>query len=183
MFRKYLALLFLSAVFSFHLSAASHSQDKPTAQASELAKEYVMADETEKRAVMQDFDQLARANPDNLNVIRIYTSLLSSQKEYKKALAYLEPVNKEKNDPSLLLQECMLKDRIERTDMACYQHVVAVSERDGVKNMDYLMALYFSGNEKFPSVKKEMEERNPALSSDFSIFAQDKRSALLVIYP
>lgn len=183
MVRKNLALLFLLAVISFNLSADSHYRDKLTAQAAELAKKYAMADDAEKSAVMSDFDQLARENPENVNVIRIYTSLLSSQREYKKALAYLEPVNKEKNNSSLLLQECMLKDRLERTDLACYQHVIAMTEHDGVQNMDYLMALYFSGNEKFQTVKKEMEEHNQALRAYFSFFEQDKRSALLTLYP
>lgn len=67
--------------------------------------------------------------------------------------------------------------------MACYEQVIALSERNGKQNMDYLMALYFSGDKRFFSVKREMEKNNPALSADLSFFAGDKRRVLLSLYP
>ena len=49
--------------------------------------------------------------------------------------------------------------------------------------MDYLMALFFTNNDKFPTVKQRLLTKNPALSDDFNIFSQDKRSVLMAIYP
>ncbi|UXY11949.1 hypothetical protein N7922_05295 [Kosakonia sp. ML.JS2a] len=177
-----IVMLFILSIFSVSVAAGGYA-DKPTAQASELSKKYVMADESAKPSVLQDFDHLARDNPDNVNVIRSYTSILSSRGEYEKAISLLEPVNKARNNPSLLLQECMLKDRIKNGDAACYKHVISLSERSGSENMDYLMALFFTDDGRFEAEKKKLAASNPSLSRDFGIFDQDKRQLLLSLYP
>ncbi|AZI86371.1 hypothetical protein EH164_04455 [Kosakonia sp. CCTCC M2018092] len=156
---------------------------EPKQQASELVKKYTLAEDADKTAVLEDFDKLARKNPENVNVIRSYTSLLSSRGDYQKSLTYLEPVNRANANPSLLLQECMLKERLGKKDDACYQRVISESESNHIENMDYLMALFFTNNDKFPTVKQRLLTKNPALSDDFNIFSQDKRSVLMVIYP
>lgn len=176
----FIALFF---IFSVSVVAVSRYKDEPTQQASDLVKQYALADDAAKSIVLQDFDKLARENPENANVIRSYTSLLSSKGEYAKALAYLEPVNRANTDPSLLLQECMLKDRIGKKDKACYQRVIVDSESKHLENMDYLMALYFTDDPKFPAQKQRLQQENPTLSRDFALFDQDKHSLLMSLYP
>lgn len=176
----FIALFF---IFSVSVVAVSRYKDEPTQQASDLVKQYTLADDAAKPAVLQDFDKLARENPDNVNVIRSYTSLLSSRGEYAKALAYLEPVNRANTEPSLLLQECMLKERIGKKDKACYQRVIADSESKHLENMDYLMALYFADDQKFPAQKQRLEQKKPSLSRDFALFDQDKQTLLMSLYP
>lgn len=180
---KKILLIALFLIFSVSVVAVSHYKDEPTQQASDLVKQYTLADDVAKSSVLQDFDKLARENPENANVIRSYTSLLSSRGEYAKALAYLEPVNKSNANPSLLLQECMLKERIGKKDEACYQRVIAESERNHLENMDYLMALFFTDDKKFPVQKQRLQQQNPALSGDLILFDQDKRGVLMSIYP
>jgi len=176
----FIALFF---IFSVSVVAVSRYKDEPIQQASDLVKQYTLADDVAKPAVLQDFDKLARENPDNANVIRGYTSLLSSRGEYAKALAYLEPVNRANTEPSLLLQECMLKERIGKKDKACYQRVIADSESKHLENMDYLMALYFADDQKFPAQKQRLEQKKPSLSRDFALFDQDKQTLLMSLYP
>ncbi|MEN4873099.1 hypothetical protein [Kosakonia cowanii] len=156
---------------------------EPIQQVSELVKKYTLSEDTDKPAVLEDFDKLARKNPENVNVIRSYTSLLASRGDYQKSLAYLEPVNRANADPSLLLQECMLKERLGKKEDACYQRVISESESNHIENMDYLMALFFTNDDKFPAVKQRLLTKNPALSDDFTLFSQDKRSVLMAIYP
>lgn len=156
---------------------------EPTQQASELVKKYTLAEDTDKPAVLEDFDKLARKNPENVNVIRSYTSLLASRGDYQKSLTYLEPFNRANANPSLLLQECMLKERLGKKEDACYQRVISESESNHIENMDYLMALFFTNDDKFLAVKQRLLTKNPALSDDFTLFSQDKRSVLMVIYP
>ena len=156
---------------------------EPTQQASELVKKYTLSEDTDKPAVLENFDKLARKNPENVNVIRSYTSLLASRGDYQKSLTYLEPFNRANANPSLLLQECMLKERLDKKEDACYQRVISESESKHIENMDYLMALFFTNDDKFPAVKQRLLTKNPALSNDFTLFSQDKRSVLMAIYP
>ncbi|MHA0982228.1 tetratricopeptide repeat protein [Kosakonia cowanii] len=156
---------------------------EPIQQVSELVKKYTLSEDTDKPAVLENFDKLARKNPENVNVIRSYTSLLASRGDYQKSLTYLEPVNRSNANPSLLLQECMLKERLGKKEDACYQRVISESESNHIENMDYLMALFFTNDDKFPAVKQRLLTKNPALSNDFTLFSQDKRSVLMAIYP
>ena len=158
---------------------------EPTQQASELVKKYTLSEDADKTAVLEDFDKLARKNPENVNVIRSYTSLLASRGDYQKSLTYLESVNRANANPnpSFLLQECMLKERLGKKEDTCYQRVISESESNHIENMDYLMALFFTNDDKFPAVKQRLLTKNPALSDDFTLFSQDKRSVLMAIYP
>ncbi|WP_039057150.1 hypothetical protein [Enterobacter sp. Bisph1] len=179
---KKFCILLLSLIFC-GAAVADGNMDKPTAKASELAKRYVLANETDKPSVLQEFDNLAQDNPDNVNVIRNYTSLLSSRGQYEKAIAWLVPINKVRNNPSLLLQECMLKHRVSHSDTACYKRVIGLSEHQGREDMDYLMALYFTDDRTFQTVKQRLLQQNPAFSSDFTLFEQDKLDMLRSLYP
>jgi len=154
---------------------------EPTQQASELVKKYTLSEDADKLVVLEDFDKLARKNPENVNVIRSYTSLLASRGDYQKSLTYLKSVNRA--NPSFLLQECMLKERLGKKEDTCYQRVISESESNHIENMDYLMALFFTNDDKFPAVKQRLLTKNPALSDDFTLFSQDKRSVLMAIYP
>ncbi|WP_288882881.1 hypothetical protein [uncultured Kosakonia sp.] len=154
---------------------------EPTQQASELVKKYTLSEDADKLVVLEDFDKLAPKNPKNVNVIRSYTSLLASRGDYQKSLTYLKSVNRA--NPSFLLQECMLKERLGKKEDTCYQRVISESESNHIENMDYLMALFFTNDDKFPAVKQRLLTKNPALSDDFTLFSQDKRSVLMAIYP
>ncbi|QTF07910.1 hypothetical protein HC231_08175 [Brenneria izadpanahii] len=182
---KYITITFFFTFFSLAAMASDSGGyiDKPTEKASELVKKYVISGDSDKPSILNNLTKLADSNPENINVIRIYTSLLSSERMYKKAISYLEPINKSKTTSSLLLQECMLKDRINKTDLSCYKKVVFLSEKNGTENMDYLMALFFSDDEKFEKKKNTLIKNNHSLENNFSIFSYDKKSVLQSIYP
>ncbi|MCG8709070.1 hypothetical protein JHU04_002301 [Brenneria sp. 4F2] len=182
---KYIAIAFFFALFSLVAIASGSGGyvDKPTEEASKLARKYVTSDDSGKSFILKNLAGLADSNPENVNVIRIYTSLLSSEGEYKKAIPYLESINKEKTTLSLLLQECMLKDRINKTDLSCYKKFIFLSESNETENMDYLMALFFSDDDRFEEKKSALMKKNQSLENDFSIFSHDKKSVLKSIYP
>ncbi|MFE8100768.1 hypothetical protein RBA71_04605 [Brenneria goodwinii] len=182
---KYIAIAFFFTFFSLVAMAGGSGGyvDKPTEEASELVRKYVISDDSGKSSILNNLAKLADSNPENINVIRIYASLLSSEGMYKKAISYLEPINKVKTTPSLLLQECMLKDRINKTDLNCYKKVIFLSENNDTENMDYLMALFLSGDDRFEKKKEILMKNNQSLENDFSIFSHDKKSVLQSIYP
>ncbi len=170
-------------VFSAGASAVTQSESEPIELAFELETDYRLADNATKTEVLEAFEALARANPDDASVISRYVNLLISRGEYRQAIGFLEPVNKVDPTSSLLLKECMLKDRVGEKEAGCYQRVPGVTHGEPGNHLDYLMALYFSDEAKFNAEKQRLQKLHPELESDFALFEQDRLNILLSLYP
>ncbi|PNS11615.1 hypothetical protein COO59_11400 [Mixta theicola] len=145
-------------------------------------KKYAISDKAGKKEALEGIAILAHKNKLNENVIRIYVSLFSSNGEYKEAIKVLESLNKESPASALLLQECMLKDRIHHHDLACYKKALSIAENKGVRNTDHLIVLYFSGDKRFNEEKEKYLSHN-SNDSIISIFDKERDAVLKEIYP
>ena len=172
----------LALLFVFWSSAAADTSDKstPTEQALGLETKYEMAKEAAKPDLLNAFEDLAQANPENADIISRFVRLLYSHGDYSKAIAYLEPLNSTAPSSSLMLQECMLKDRVGKKEEGCYQRVLGLPDGE---LMDHMMALYFTDEAKFHARKAHLLKLHPELKSDFAIFEQDKLNILRSLYP
>lgn len=156
--------------------------DLPTKQASELIMKYTFADEKEKNIAREKLNCLAKHNPRNTNVIRAYASILISEKDYREALTLLKGYNTSNNDTPFKLQECMLRERVGEHDALCYKQVISLAEGKGIKDTDYLMALFFTDDKRFTKEKESYIART-GFERDFDIFNKSKSEVLQVFYP
>ncbi|MEJ5077075.1 hypothetical protein [Erwinia sp. MYb535] len=69
------------------LQAAPVYADKPTAEASDLMKQYVMSSVAERAEVLHRLEVLSTKHPDNVNVRRMYANLLVSDRKYDSAIS------------------------------------------------------------------------------------------------
>lgn len=141
---------FLVAVFS---TIAGTYIDSSTRQASELAKNYVLADEQGKAQVLDKIAVLVKNNPDNINVVRIYASMLTSHRDYKKAINAFSQFSHWRGASELTLQECMLKDRLGDYEPACYKSAQSFAKRSAHPGVDLLTILYLTGSKDFDKEK------------------------------
>ncbi|WP_414163476.1 hypothetical protein ACMGGS_16210 [Superficieibacter sp. BNK-5] len=156
--------------------------DIPTKQASELVTKYTLADTKEKKVVQDKLNCLSKHNPNNNNVIRAYSSILISEGDYSEAVSLLNRYNAKNNDSSLKLQECMLKERTGEHDTLCYKHVISLVEGKGIKDTDYLMALFFTDDKRFTKEKEGYIART-GFERDLDIFNKSKSEVLQIFYP
>lgn len=171
--------ILLSLAFTCNATEYINQQTK---EISELAKKYALADEKEKDIVIHKIDRLAKENPDDINTIRIYTSILSSRGEYSKATGILKTFNKNNKIPELYLQECMLKDRIGNYDENCYKKAMAMTDKTTHTSIDLLMILFLTNNKDFKK-EKELYIKNTQNIQESDPFDKDKNSFLKEIYP
>ncbi|MGV3345463.1 hypothetical protein ACGVWS_06850 [Enterobacteriaceae bacterium LUAb1] len=157
--------------------------DAPTKEASELTKQYVIADDnSEKKAILEKLHSLAKNNTDNRNVIRMYSGMLASIGEYKQAISVLNAFNKEHTSATLMLHECMLKDRMGDYDSSCYENVITLKKSKGVNDIDYLMALFMTNNKDFNKEKDAYIKRTDN-KQDLDAFNNEKKMLLKKLYP
>ncbi|WP_455818999.1 hypothetical protein [Pseudomonas cerasi] len=175
------AILFLStSCYSF---AVDSYIDIPTQKASDLVRKYTLADdEADKKSALEGLHFLSKKNPKNVNVIRIYSSVLSSKGEYNQAANLLHSFNKKNNHPSLILNECMLKDRIGNYDSVCYSHFISLKRSLKAFDSDYLMALFLTEDKDFEKEKEAYIKKMPN-KEDLDAFNNGKKALLEKLYP
>jgi len=156
--------------------------DQQTKEVSELAKKYSLADEVGKRAEIKKIANLSKENPNNINIIRIYASILSSRGEYSNAIKELGNFNKNNENAELALQECMLKDRIGNYDEPCYTNALRLIDSSAHANLDRLIILYLTNSPKFVQ-ERERYIKSTNDAEGVVIFKMDKRSFLKELYP
>ena len=174
-----LASCFLVAVFS---AIAGTYIDSSTRQASELAKNYVLEDEQGKVRVLDEMAVVVKNNPDNINVVRIYTSMLTSHRDYKKAINALSQFSHRRGASELTLQECMLKDRLGDYEPACYKSAQSVAKRSAHPGVDLLTILYLTGSKDFDKEKS----RYISITGDRQVedyYDMDKDAFLKKLFP
>ncbi|AYH07268.1 hypothetical protein EXT68_21515 [Pectobacterium parmentieri] len=174
-----IVLFFSMIVFSY---AIDSYVDEPTRKASELARKYAIANDGEKKQELDNLQFLSEGNPRNINVTRIYSSILSSRGEYEKAILVLNSFNKYNEDYSLMLQECMLKDRIGKYNSLCYGDVISLMRNKDVHNIDYLMALFLNNDKDF-NKEREMYIKSTGNKQDLDAFNNGKKELLKNLYP
>lgn len=174
--------LMLSFLFSALSYGASHYIDEPTREISELSKKYAIDDEKGKAEDIQKIDVLSKNNPDNVNVTRIYASILSSRGEYDKAIEILSGFNDNNKNASLILQECMLKDRVGKYDALCYENALRLINKSTHNNIDLLTILYLTNSKKFDEEKELYIKETNNLNS-VQLFNTDKDTFLKRLYP
>ncbi|UQY44902.1 hypothetical protein [Mixta hanseatica] len=175
-----LMIIFLFAAMPTYGSA--DYVDALTKEASDLMRKYALADNQEQKQALEEIAALAKKNKSNENVIRIYTQILASSGHYKKAISVLEPFTRERPESALLLQECMLKERVRQHDAQCYKNALSAAEKKGVNNLDYLMILYFSGDKRFDQAKEKYLCHNGS-DAIISIFDKSRDEVLKQLYP
>lgn len=182
-FKKTVSVISLFLLLVVGAYAVENKCEKSTKEASSLLKEYVgSTDDNVKKTILNRLSSLSRDNPDNLNVVRMYTGVLSSIGEYKKAIFVLESFNRKNENTSLLLHECMLKDRIGDYEESCYKKVISLKKANGVNDVDYLMALFMVGDKGFEKEKRiYMKGRDD--NNDLKIFENKKENILKEFYP
>ncbi|AOR62533.1 hypothetical protein [Pectobacterium wasabiae] len=174
-----MVLFFSMVVFSY---AYDSYVDEPTKKASELARKYAIANDGEKKQELDNLQFLSDRNPNNINVTRIYSSILSSRGEYEKAIFVLNTFNKHDENYSLMLQECMLKDRIGKYNSLCYGDVISLMRSKGVNNIDYLMALFLNDDKDF-NKERDVYMKNTDNKQDLDAFNNGKKELLKKLYP
>lgn len=182
-FKKTAIVISFFLLLEINAYAVDNNYEKLTEEASFLLKEYVdSTDGDVKNSILSRLSVLSNNNPDNINVVRMYTGILSSRGEYKKAIFVLEPFNRKNKDTSLLLHECMLKDRVGDYEESCYRKVISLKRSNGINDVDYLMALFMVGDKNFDKDKSiYMKGRDD--NDDLKIFENKKEKILNVFYP
>ncbi|MGV3346209.1 hypothetical protein ACGVWS_10895 [Enterobacteriaceae bacterium LUAb1] len=181
--RKILVVFFL-LIINYHNYAIASYVDLPTKEASTLITEYFTGEgKTTKAEVIEKLHNLAKENPDNINVIGTYMTVLVSSADYKKAIHVLESFNERHTNVSLILSECMLKDRIGDYDSACYEKVISLKKAKGKKDSEYLLALFMMGDKNFHNEKEAYLKNHRDFKKDLDIFNNGKRNILNELYP
>jgi len=181
LFMKAMAILLLLSTVTTS-SAVDSYVDVPTTKASELARKYVIADDDAKQKALDKLFLLAQENPRSINVMRIYASLLTWRGEYNKAIVLLESFNRRYENHPLMLQVCMLKDRLGDYDSLCYGNVISLMRAKNVNDVDYLMALFLTNDSNFEKAR-DRYVKSTGNKQVLDIF-NGKRDALLKqLYP
>ncbi|GLR08294.1 hypothetical protein GCM10007905_10130 [Mixta theicola] len=163
--------------------AVEKQYEKSTKEASCLIKKYaISSNEDIKKSILNNLSSLSDDNPDNINVIRMYSGVLSSRGEYKKAISVLEAFNQKHKNTSLLLHECMLKDRVGDYKPSCYKKVISLKRAGGVNDIDYLMALFMMDDKDF-NKEKDIYMKKMNDNHDLEVFKNKKEKLLKVFYP
>ena len=163
--------------------SAESSQDLSTITASGLVREYIMSDDkSSKTLAMKQLNQLHKDNPENINLLRMYSGILASSGEYRKAIKIISIYNLGHSEPSFLLSECLLKDRTGDYDPECYNKVITLKTSLNAKDIDYLMALFMTHHQNFKKEKSiYMQGRDD--NQDLDIFDLSKQDVLKILYP
>ncbi|MFK8257351.1 hypothetical protein ACFL9S_06135 [Erwinia sp. AnSW2-5] len=177
----------LSAALLLSISYYSHAVgsyiDTPTQKASELVKKYTLTnDEADKKEALEGLRSLSTQNPNNVNVIRIYSNVLSSAGDYSQAITLLHKFNQQHINPSLMLNECMLKDRMGDYDLLCYKNVITLKRSENAHDIDYLMALFLTEDENFEK-EKEAYIKWRQNKEDLDAFNRGKSALLNDLFP
>ncbi|MBT0720892.1 hypothetical protein HGT70_06300 [Rosenbergiella collisarenosi] len=163
--------------------AVGSQYEKATREASSLLSEYIYSTHDDvKKTILSKLSYLSYNNPGNINVVRSYTGILSSVGEYKKAISVLESFNKRIKNTSLLLHECMLKDRVGDYEESCYRKVISLKKFNGVNDVDYLMALFMVGDNEF-NKEKGIYKKGRDDNDDLNVFKNKKEDILKEFYP
>lgn len=165
------------------LQATPVYADKPTAEASDLMKQYVMSSGSGRVEVLHRLEALSADHPDNVNVRRMYANLLVSDGQYDRAISQYEILNKKDPRPVLLLPECMLKERVGKKESGCYQSVIAIAEAKNIRDSDYLTALYFAEDKRFLAEKDKFIHDNKMKKADFAVFTLSREKILHTLFP
>lgn len=177
-------MLFIMAfLWAFNAYAIENKDEKATREASLLVREYAFeSDGNIKIKIINNLSSLFESNQDNSNVVRVYSGVLSSRGEYKKTIAVLESFNRKHKDASLLLHECMLKDRIGNYEPSCYKKVISLKKTNGVNDIDYLMALFMISDKTF-NREKNLYMKGRDDNDDLKVFNTKKENLLKILYP
>lgn len=176
---KVKALLIMFFIFSSYPVYSENNSS--TMKASSLVREYVESDDQSiKKEVLYSLSKLYEHNLDDANIIRMYSGILSSAGDYKEAINVLSRFNVKHKNPSLMLNECMLKDRSGDYDPSCYSKVIELKK--GVNDIDYLMALFMINDQSFYK-EKRLYMKGRADNQDLDIFKHDKQKILNNLYP
>lgn len=163
--------------------AVKNKHENSTREASLLLKEYVSStDDDQKKSILNRLSSLYHDDPENINVVRMYIVILSSTGEYKKAIFVLESFNRKNENPSLLLHECMLKDRIGDYEESCYRKVISLKKAHGINDADYIVALFMVGDKGFDK-EKDIYMKGRDDNDDLNIFENKKEDILKELFP
>lgn len=173
----------LLLLISYYSHAVDSYIDMPTQKASELVKRYAIEnDDTDKNEALEGLHVLSTQNPNNVNVIRIYSSMLSSIGEYSQAGSLLHTFNQQHKNPSLMLNECMLKDRMGDYDLSCYKNFISLKRSENSDDIVYLMALFLTEDKEFEK-EKEVYIKRTQNKEDLDAFNNGKSALLNELYP
>ena len=168
---------------SYYSHAVGSYIDTPTQKASELVKKYTLTnDEADKKEALEGLRSLSTQNPNNVNVIRIYSNVLSSTGDYSQAVSVLHKFNQQHKNPLLMLNECMLKDRMGDYDLSCYKNVISLKRSENAHDIDYLMALFLTQDESFEK-EKEAYIKWRQNKDDLDAFNHGKNALLNELFP
>lgn len=178
-----ISLLIFILFASCYCHAIGFNDETTTKKASNLVMEYINSDSHVKKGeVVCKLHKLYNNDQDNINIVRMYTEVLSSEGKYHEAINVLSLFNSKNKNPSLLLNECMLKDRMGNNEPSCYAKVISLKEASNKKDIDYLMALFMTNDKRFDKEKRiYMKGRND--NHDMEIFKYNKRKVLSELYP
>lgn len=180
-----LGLFLYVPAFSFPILISDNISraDKTTQEGVMLMDKLIRSEDNEKNEIFKKFKILVDENPDNINVRKMYTNSLLSYGHYTEGLKQLEIQNKMHFTRTDLLTECMVKERLGKRDDECYKQVVHLSEQQPAVDPDYLTALYFSDDERFPAIKERAIKEGVFKESDLLIFTLSKETMLREFYP
>ncbi len=160
------------------LSFALEYESKGVEKASELIRKMPFSEDSEKPALLKQIKAVRDENPGDIRVSAIYINALISEKQYDDALNELSSVNNLADYSQMMLLKCMLEDRLNKESAACYNTFIANAESKKEKNVDYLMALYLSGNKKYKAEKNHFI-RNDKYSSDIDAIETKSKDEIL----
>ncbi|WP_455811833.1 hypothetical protein [Pseudomonas graminis] len=158
-------------------------EDEPTTQVSTLVEQLAMADAKQSTKIIDKIDSIRRENPENTDILLMYTNSLLGEKRYKEGLKSLSALYEKKPTRSYLLAQCMLKERLGNIDKSCYKEVVKISEENNLIDSDYLTALFFSDAEKFSAAQQELIKTKEFNESDLLVYTRNQKEILLEFFP
>jgi hypothetical protein len=169
--------------FSMPISDNNLRADKPTQEAVVLTDKLITSAYHEKNEIFKKFKKLLDENPENINVMKMYTNSLLSYGHYTEGLKQLEILNKKHFTRTNLLTECMVKERLGKKDEECYRQVIQLSEQQQSIDSDYMSALFFANDKRFKPLKERLIKEGRFKESDFLIFTLGKENILREFYP
>lgn len=175
--------IFLLCNYAHSYPEPISTKNGPTAQVATLVEKLVMADAKQSKVILDEIDSIRRKNPENTDILLMYTNSLIGKKHYKEGLNFLTTLYEKKPIRTYLLTQCMLKERLGGSDKSCYKEVVRISEQQDLIDSDYVTALFFTDTEKFNTVQRDLIKKKDFKKSDFLIYTLGQQEMLHEIFP
>ncbi|WP_202301585.1 hypothetical protein [Dryocola clanedunensis] len=178
----FIALFFSLFILPAEAVTDAHT-DRTTEAASALVSEYVKTEDISKPAIINKMKTLVDENPKNINIRNMYLSLLLAEQQYDTALQQLQVLNKEKQNKTGLLTECMLKERIRPGDARCFESLIAQYDKENEKDASYLTALFMAKDKRFEAEKQKQLSDGKITNEEASHYTLSREAFLHELFP